>query len=66
MNRFDVTVTGANYQNTFVSAKYRTKKQAMEAVIALVRNIEGIQGELIASAKVRRTPIESFTPGICV
>lgn len=66
MNRFDVTVTGADYKNTFVSCKYRTKKQAMEAVIALVRNIEGVQGELTATARVRRAPIEVYTPAINV
>lgn len=66
MNRFDVTVTGTTYRNTFLSAKYRTKKEAMEAVIALVRNIEGVAGELTATARVRRTPVESFTPAINV
>lgn len=66
MNRFDVTVTGANYRNTFVSAKYRTKLEAMKAVIALVRNIEGITEELTATARVRRAPVETFTPGINV
>ena len=66
MNRFDVTVTGKTYRNTFVSAKYRTKKEAMYNVMQLVREIEGVTEELTATARVRRTPIETFTPAIGV
>jgi hypothetical protein len=66
MNRFDVTVTGANYRNTFVSAKYPTKLQAMKAVLDLVRNVEGVTEELTATARVRRAPIEVYTPAIGV
>jgi hypothetical protein len=51
---FDVTVTGANYQKTYYNRKYKTKMIAMQAVIDLVRNIENVKGELIATAKVVR------------
>jgi hypothetical protein len=49
-----------------VSAKYRTKKEAMINVMKLVREIEGVTEELTATARVRRTPIETYTPAIGV
>jgi hypothetical protein len=54
MNRFDVTVTGEGYKKTYFNCKYKTKLIAMKAVIDLVREIEKVEGELIATAKVVR------------
>jgi hypothetical protein len=53
-NKFAVTVTGPNYNKTFFNCAYKTKLIAMTAVIDLVRNIEKIEGELTATAKVMR------------
>jgi hypothetical protein len=54
MNKFDVTVTGMNYNKTFTNCKYKTKLIAMKAVMDLVRNVEKVEGELTATAKVVR------------
>lgn len=64
MSRFNVTVTGSGFNKTYWGCKYKNKAAAMKAVIDLVREIEGVQGELTATARVVRP--EGITPGICV
>lgn len=54
MSKFNVTVTGPNYNKTFFNCAYKTKLIAMKAVIDLVRNIGDVKGELTATAKVVR------------